>query len=197
MKTKMKTKTKILFTVAFGLLAVLGASVYASGGSLQGKFGSSPSLYQPCAGTVIATLSSTSPSGLHSESSADDIFSFNLSSKPSCKLATGTSLRIGFASDASINSASDGMTVYLKEGGTTVATGTLELSTTSDAHAFLTTNKVFVLSSSAKVYYVELSSTAKFGLMTNETGVDDTLDVDLTFTDGTSTYQVEGNTLTY
>ncbi len=34
----MKKQTKILFATAFGLLAVLGASVYASGGSLQGRF---------------------------------------------------------------------------------------------------------------------------------------------------------------
>lgn len=34
----MKKKTKILFAIAFGLLAVLGASVYATGGALQGRF---------------------------------------------------------------------------------------------------------------------------------------------------------------
>jgi hypothetical protein len=190
----MKKKTKVLSAVALGLLVVLGVSVYASGGSLQGRFGM-PSPLSPCAGTVTSTLSSASPSGLHSATIVDDIFSFQLASSTSCKLVTGTLLRIGFASsDASLNSASDGMTVYLKESGVTVATGTLELSTERDAHAFLATNKVFGLSYSAKTYTVVLDSTT---LMTNEPGVDDTLVVDLAFTDGTSTYQVEGTTVSY
>jgi hypothetical protein len=40
----MKKKTKLLFGTAFALLAVLGASVYASGGSLQGRFTTSGSV---------------------------------------------------------------------------------------------------------------------------------------------------------
>lgn len=192
----MKKKTKVLSGIALGLLVVLGVSVYTSGGALQGKFGlSTPSLYQPCAGTVTSTLSSSSPSGLRAISGVDDIFSFKLSSAPSCKLAAGTLLRIGFtSSDASISTASDGMTVNLRESGVTVATGTLEVSSDRDAHAFLTTNKVFGLSSTSSTYTVELNSTT---LMSNEPGAADTLVVDLTFTDGTSTYQVTGNTLSY
>jgi hypothetical protein len=57
----MKKKTKVLSLVAVGLLVVLGVSLYASGGSLQGRFGLSPNIIR--GGVAISVSASTPASG--------------------------------------------------------------------------------------------------------------------------------------
>lgn len=54
----MKTKTKALSLVALGLLVVLGVSIYASGGALQGRFGLSPNLIR---GELAFSVSASTP----------------------------------------------------------------------------------------------------------------------------------------
>jgi len=64
----MKTRSKVLLSTAVVLLIALGATLYASGTSLQGRF---------IGGGSIA-LSSSSPSGSRSVSISDDIFVFDV-----------------------------------------------------------------------------------------------------------------------
>jgi len=57
----MKKKTKVLSGIALGLLVVLGVSLYASGGALQGRFGLSPNIIR--GGVAISVSASTPASG--------------------------------------------------------------------------------------------------------------------------------------
>jgi len=163
----MKKQTKILFGTAFGLLAVLGASVYASGGSLQGKFGSTT--VQPP--SVTMELASSSPSGNRAVSVVDEMMAITISPKTSTTLPVGSKITFSFNGYINVPSSTSttgnpvntvkeitftkvgnidqlsaaGETVALKTGGTTIGTGTISVIDASTATTTITTTSEVTL----------------------------------------------------
>ncbi|MFT7183716.1 MAG: hypothetical protein ACI9QC_000035 [Oceanicoccus sp.] len=111
------------------------ATSVAAVGEIMQVFESKPTL----------ALSSTSPSGARTVSSSDEVFVFNVSAHDSEDVDL-VILTVDFASDGDFNLAADGDTVYLKNGGTTVATGLLVVSDADEAHVRLIPSSSFAVS---------------------------------------------------
>ena len=186
----MKTKSKVLLGVAVGLLVVLGASFFASGSSLQGRF----------IGGGAISLSSSSPSGSRSVSVADDIFAFNV---------TATAVRPSVIQDQDVlffkfSSSAGDIDPANGEGGRMSLT---DSSGNEVGHGYVITyeaagnpfyaygavvmlDTVTVAAAGTETLTLTLDSTS---LIDEDSGVDDTLVVSMRY--GTAT--VTGNTVNY
>lgn len=186
----MKTRSKVLLSLATALLIVLGATLYTSGADLQGRF---------VGGGSIA-LSSASPSGSRSVSASDDVFAFDVTAtavRPSViqaedvlsfkfssttgdiDPASGEDTRITLT-DSSGNEVGHGYVVtYEAAGNPFYAYGTIVM-----------LDGVTVAASDTETLTLTVDSAA---LLNESAGIDDYLDISMRY--GTTT--VTGNTLRY
>lgn len=203
----MKKKTKVLSGIALGLLVVLGVSVYASGGALQGKFGI------PVQPSVTMEIASSSPSGNHSVSVADEMMGIAVSPKTSTTLPVGSTITFNFYGYYNVASSTsttgtpvntvkditftkvgniaveaDGETVFLKASGTTIGTGTISVVDAFTATATVTTTSEVTLPATL---ILSLDSTKLFA---KHTGYKDFMTVSASYANVST---VVGNTLTY
>lgn len=180
----MKTKSKALLGVAVGLLVILGASLYVSGASLQGRF---------IGGGSIA-LSSSSPSGARSVSSSDDflILSVTASSIRPSVLQAGDILELSLASDSDFDQpAAEGLEVILRVSGMEFGHGYIVPVDSSTAKvAVVVVDKISVPTSSSADLTFTTSTT---DLLDDDAGVDDPLAVTMRY--GSTT--VISNTVNY
>lgn len=185
----MKKKTKVLSGIALGLLVVLGVSVYTSGGALQGKFG----LPTVKLGTITMSLDSLSPSGARAENASDAALLLDFTGSAPTSIPVGTTLTVNFHTGREeINTAATGDTVTLKNGSTTVGTGTISVTDTHTASAIVTTTSKVSIPATSSPAQLALTINSDH-LLNTEPGVDDPLTIEVTYKSTT----VMGNVLLY
>ncbi len=184
----MKTKSKVLLGVAVGLLVVLGASFFASGASLQGRF----------IGGGSISLSSSSPSGARSVSSSDDFFAFDVtatSTRPTV-IQAGDMLQVTFRTDANdinetVSSATSAERVTLSCDGASFGAGYIvPVDDRFAAVGVVMVNELTVAASDTSTCSFNTSTS---NLLEEDSGVDDPLAVTMRYGNTLLT----GNTINY
>lgn len=100
------------------------------------------------------------------DDAADDVFIDRV-------LVYNEKLNVNFASDASMAAAGNALVAYLKEGGSTVATGYIsETSTSAASVTFIPTTAIEISKGTSKTFTVETATTT---LITDQAGTDDLL----------------------
>ncbi len=122
------------------------------------------------------TLASSSPSGSRTTSMTDEVFVFNVAAE-STENVRLNQIKISLGSDASLNSVGNDSehTAYLKEGGSTVATGTVQIQDASHGSVTFTfpaTNPVEITKGTSKTFTLQLNTA---NLISSEAGKDDLL----------------------
>jgi len=201
-------RNRTIGLTALGLALAVGAGLYSSGNlqSLQGRFEST----KPA---ITLALSSVSPSGNHPESAADSIMYFDVSSDMDTSLPVGTEIKFKFSgitetktmsivngvqtsTAGAIDATASGATVYLKESGHIIGTGTLAIVDASMATAKVTTTSELTISEGSYItLYLELDSAT---LMSAKTVLPNTtVEQQLTIIAGYKGKTVTGNVLKF
>lgn len=170
------------------LLGALFLTACSTGGEdLQGRFSTSAKLW-------TMELSSSSPSGLHRVSTADEVLIFDMTLPKKNTLAVGSRFQVYFMTDMDIDPLADGTTVYLKESGDTIGTGTFYLvdpSIPSEGGALITTTVAVDLDAKETTSFTITTDTG--AILAEDTGVEDNLTVSVEHNGKT----VTGNVLRY
>ena len=191
----MKSK-KLIIGLAVVIIVLIGTYFVGNNEALQGRF----SLKSLNSDTVPAlSLSTGSPSGVHTVSSSDTVLKFNLTTPKTggTTLAIGTQFHVEFTTENDIDTTSNGITVRLKNDGRTVGAGELEVSSLAQnasetAHSWLELSEaVTIPAGSTEEFSVELDTG---DMLAEDSGIDDPLYVDLTYYHQQA---IDGNTLTY
>ncbi|MFA6458527.1 MAG: S-layer homology domain-containing protein [Patescibacteria group bacterium] len=117
-------------------------------------------------------LSSSSPSGSRSVTASDGIFIFSVSANNGKVLLE--SLTVNLSSDGSFNlEQGNGLTVYLKEGGSTIATSSITLTNSSSGSVTFTLSPAFEIAKDTNRTLILQADTMK--LIVDQAGTDDML----------------------
>lgn len=202
----MKTKTKVVSLVAAVLVVALGATVYLSGQSnnLQGSFGGKS------VGMGTWALDAASPSGAHSVSDSDEVMVFSVTAPATkdLKFADGTHFDFAFSSSSyDIDwSAAKGTEVTLRnEDGRVMGNGYIVSNSQGENPSGAWASVYFTNATWSPVSVaVAAGSTMRYNLtvdteslMDEDSGVDDILDVSMTYRTVSGSQSVSGNTLNY
>lgn len=184
----MKTKSKVLLSLATVLLIVLGATLYTSGADLQGRF---------IGGGSIA-LSTSSPSGARSVSSSDDFFAFDVTAtatNPSV-IQAGDMLQVTFRTDTgdineTVSSATSAERVLLSCDGANFGAGYIvPVDDSLAAVGVVMVNQLTVAASDTTTCTLNMNTT---DLLEDDAGVDDPLAVTMVY----GRTIINGNTVNY
>ncbi len=132
----------------------------------------------------ILSLSSSSPSGSRTVSVNDELFKFVVSADSQEKVVISPfvdKIKIDFVSDGHINYSANGKTAYLKEGGTTVAQGTIAVYNSSSATVIFSPNGtnypgIEILQGTSKTFSVVVDTVS---LISGMAGTDSLLTVSI------------------
>ncbi|MEK9159687.1 MAG: hypothetical protein AAB383_03070 [Patescibacteria group bacterium] len=153
------------------LSALLLTSCMPQGEDLQGRFGKPTKAWE-------MTLSPSSPSGSYAVSASDSVLYFDMTLPTDNGLTLGSIFIVSFATDLDLDPLADGTTVSLKDGATTIGTGTFALvdpSNPSEGTAVITTTKAVSLTAGTAKTFTITTNTSE--ILTEDAGDDDPLTV--------------------